>query len=94
MPPAVHSLIQQSLPLPMVAVLILQTAGFVWLGADKYTNLSMRISVIERVIEAQVGQRDRIIILEQSVNDIREDVRDIKTFLRANLQINGKELPK
>lgn len=82
MSPAVHSILQQSLPLPVVAVLILQTAGFVWIGSGQLTEINMRISVIEKVIEAQVGQKDRIIVLEQGMNVIKEDLQDIKGMLR------------
>ena len=89
MPPAVHSLLQQSLPLPMVAVLLLQTAGFVWIGADKLTSVNMRLAVLEKVVEAQVGQRDRIIVLEQSMNGIRDDLVEIKDILRG--RPNGQQ---
>lgn len=82
MSPAVQSLLHQSLPLPVVAVLVLQTAGFVWVGSNQLTEINMRISVIEKVIEAQVGQKDRIIILEQGMNVIKEDLQYIKTMLR------------
>lgn len=83
MPPAFQSLLQQSLPLPFVAVLVLQTAGFVWIGADKLTSVNMRLAVLEKVVEAQVGQRDRIIVLEQGMNGIREDLVEIKDMLRV-----------
>lgn len=82
MSPAVQSLLHQSLPLPVVAVLVLQTAGFVWVGSNQLTEINMRISVIEKVIEAQVGQKDRIIVLEQGMNVIKEDLQDIKGMLR------------
>ena len=87
MPPAVHSILQQTLPLPLVAVLVLQTAGFVWIGADKLTSVNMRLAVLEKVVEAQVGQRDRIIVLEQGMNGIRDDLVEIKEILR------GQQLP-
>lgn len=87
MPPAVHSILQQTLPLPMVAVLVLQTAGFVWIGADKFTSVNMRLAVLEKVVEAQVGQRDRIIVLEQGMNGIREDLVEIKDLLRGQSTI-------
>ena len=83
MPPAVQSLLHQSLPLPFVAVLVLQTAGFVWIGSDKLTNINMRLATLEKVVEAQVGQRDRIIILEQGMNGIREDLVEIKDILQG-----------
>lgn len=91
MPPAVHSILQQTLPLPLVAVLVLQTAGFVWIGADKLTSVNMRLAVLEKVVEAQVGQRDRIIVLEQGMNGIREDLIEIKDLLRGQktLSIGG-----
>lgn len=82
MSPAVQSLLHQSLPLPVVAVLVLQTAGFVWVGSNQLTEINMRISVIEKAIEAQFGQKDRIIILEQGMNVIKEDLQYIKTMLR------------
>ena len=82
MPPAVQSFLHQSLPLPVVAVLLLQTAGFVWIGSDKFTSIDMRLAVIEKFIEGQSGQNDRIIILEQSLGGIKEDLADIKKMLR------------
>ena len=82
MPPAVQSFLHQSLPLPVVAVLLLQTAGFVWSGSDKFTSIDMRLAVIEKFIEGQSGQNDRIIILEQSLGGIKEDLADIKKMLR------------
>lgn len=82
MPPAVQSFLNQSLPLPVVAVLLLQTAGFVWIGSDKFTSIDMRLAVIEKFIEGQSGQNDRIIILEQSLGGIKEDLADIKKMLR------------
>jgi hypothetical protein len=82
MPPAVQSFLHQSLPLPVVAALLLQTAGFVWIGSDKFTSIDMRLAVIEKFIEGQSGQNDRIIILEQSLGGIKEDLADIKKMLR------------
>lgn len=82
MPPAVQSFLHQSLPLPVVAVLLLQTAGFVWIGSDKFTSIDMRLAVIEKFIEGQSGQNDRIIILEQSLGGIKEDLAEIKKMLR------------
>lgn len=82
MPPAVHSLLQQSLPLPFVAVLVLQTAGFVWLGSDKFNAINTRLALLEKVVEAQVGQKDRIIILEQGMAAIKDDLAEIKQILR------------
>lgn len=90
MPPAIHSFLSQSLPLPVVAVLLLQTAGFVWIGSDKFTSISMRLAVLEKFAEAQAGQNDRIIILEQSLGVIKEDLRDIKTMLRQRTQPEGQ----
>ncbi len=82
MPPAVHSFLSQSLPLPMVAVLLLQTAGFVWIGSDKFTSINMRLAVLEKSADGQAGQKDRIIVLEQSLGTIKEDLADIKAMLR------------
>lgn len=82
MPPAVHSFLSQSLPLPMVAVLLLQTAGFVWIGSDKFTSINMRLAVLEKATDGQATQKDRIIVLEQSLGTIKEDLSEIKTMLR------------
>lgn len=90
MPPAVHSFLSQSLPLPVVAVLLLQTAGFVWIGSDKFTSLNMRLAVIEKAIDAGADQSDRIIILEQSLGTIKEDLTYIKTMLREQQKGGGK----
>lgn len=83
MPPAVSSILQTSMPIPVVAVIILQTAGLAWVGADKYSNLSMRLAVIEKATEAQAGQKDRIIVLEQTMGNIREDLSEIKQLIRS-----------
>ena len=82
MPPAVSSFLHQSLPLPMVAVLLLQTAGFVWIGSDKFTSINMRLAVLEKATDGQAGQKDRIIVLEQSLGTIKEDLAEIKSLLR------------
>lgn len=86
MPPAVSSILQTNLPIPVVAVILLQTAGLAWVGADKYSNLSMRLAVLEKVAEAQVGQKDRIIVLEQTMGNIREDLSEIKALIRGQQQ--------
>lgn len=83
MPPAVTSILQTSLPIPIVAVILLQTAGMAWVGADKYSNLSMRLAVLEKVADAQTGYKDRIIVLEQNFQGIREDLADIKSMLKS-----------
>lgn len=90
MPPAVHSFLHQTLPLPVVVVLILQTAGFVWIGSGQLTEINMRISAIEKVIQVQMGQSDRILILEQSLGVIKEDLSEIKTLLRDQRVGGGK----
>lgn len=90
MPPAVQSFLHQSLPLPMVVVLLMQTAGFVWIGSDKFTSINMRLAVIEKAIDAGANQSDRIIILEQSLGTIKEDLTYIKTMLREQQKGGGK----
>lgn len=96
MPPAVQNLLQTSLPMPVVVVLVLQTAGFAWIGADKYTNLDMRMAAIEKLLDTQAGFRDRIVVLEQNMTIIREDVRDIKQIVRAQRtgQIENPAVPQ
>lgn len=74
----------------MVAVLLLQTAGFVWIGSDKFTTIHMRLAVLEKATDDQSEQGDRIIVLEQSLMTIKEDLQYIKQMLRDQKGGGGK----
>ena len=41
-----------------------------------------RLAVLEKSADGQAGQKDRIIVLEQSLGTIKEDLADIKAMLR------------
>lgn len=82
MPPAVQNLVSAPLPLAVVAMLLVQTAGVAYFGGSRITAIESKIQQIDQAVGAMSSHEKRLIVTEEGVLRIREDLAEIKTLLR------------
>lgn len=84
MPPAVHNILSATLPLPVVAILLLQVVAVTWWASGQFLELDARVAALERQERLVADHASRIIVLEQSYIVVREGIAEIKTLLRRD----------
>lgn len=84
MPPVVQNILSTTLPLPVVAFLVLQAMAMAWWVSGEFRQFEGRLAAVERTDVNRAGHEARIIVLEQSTLRIDASLAEIKTLLREN----------
>ena len=75
--------LDKKVPLGIIGAIVFQTITFVALGSQWMTKMEQRVGVIERSMDERKTQSDRLIVVEQNLNFIRETVADIARKLEG-----------
>lgn len=82
--------LDKRVPITIIAALVAQTLFFTYIGTEWKTVTESRINSLEKYQAATENQKDRILVLEQSIMRVREDLAEIKDLLRAQ----GENAPR
>lgn len=75
--------LDKRVPIGIIIAILSQTLFFTYIGTQWKTVTDNRINSLEKYQAATENQKDRILVLEQSIMRVREDLAEIKDLLRS-----------
>ena len=75
--------LDKRVPIGIIIAILSQTLFFTYIGTQWKTVTDNRINSLEKYQAATENQKDRILVLEQSIMRVREDLAEIKDMLRS-----------
>jgi hypothetical protein len=81
--------LDRKVPISIITAIVLQTVGFVAIGAAWKTDIDSRLVSLEKAEDGKSSHETRITILEQQFSYIRADLAEIKDILRRTVPSPG-----